>query len=195
MKHFISKILTLCLLCFWVGCEDDKNTTPPNGNEQPTPDPTPEVVYPVLEQFGFAANDNVAILSSDVECSIADNVVSFTTVIKTLKPVIPGVELIPTFKVEDGCEVFVGEQLQESGKSRQDFSGKVEYRVVDNQGNQSIYTVALTFDYKGIPIVAISTDNGAAIKIKDKWVTATFAVMGGSEFENIETIDIEIAGR
>ena len=199
MKYLLSRIFILCALCFtlccYVGCEDDNTTPPPTEEEPSTPEPTPEVVYPVLEQFGFAANDNVAILSSDVECNIADNVVTFATVVKTLKPVIPGVELIPTFKVGDGCEVFVGEQLQESGKSRQDFSGKVEYRVVDKDGNQSIYTVSLKFDYTGIPIVAISTEGGAAITSKDDWVKASFALMGGAEFDNIETMDIEIAGR
>ena len=199
MKHNIAKILPLFLLCFalcvWVSCEDDKNTTPPSEEENPDPEPTPEIVYPVLEQFGFSAGSNEAVLQSDVECSIADNVVSFSTVVKTLVPVIPGVELVPTFKVQEGCKVYVGENEQESGRSAQDFSGKVEYRVVDQDGNQSIYTVALKFDYTGIPIVVISTEGGAAIASKDDWVKASFALMGGAEFDNIETMDIEIAGR
>ena len=200
MRYLFSRVVAICTLCLAVycsvSCQTDKGTTPPSDNEQlPPEETTPEVVYPVLEQFGFVANDNVSILPTDVECNIADNIISFTSVVKTLSPVIPGVKLIPTFKAQDGCQVFVGDTLQESGKNAQDFSGKVEYRVVDSEGLQSIYTVALKFDYTGIPIVAISTENGEPITSKDDWLDATFALMGGSEFDNIETMDVQIAGR
>ena len=200
MKYLFSRAVAICALCFALcclfSCETDKGTTPPSGNEQLPPEEiAPEVVYPTLDQFGFIANDNITTLPADIECNIADNIVSFTSVVKTLSPVIPGVKLIPTFKAQEGCQVFVGDSLQESGKTPQDFSGKVEYRVVDSEGLQSIYTVSLKFDYTGIPIVAISTEGGAAIKSKDVWVNATFALMGGSEFDSIETMDIEISGR
>ncbi len=185
-------------MAVWTACQDDKTT--PSVNEEPqqpeSPEDTPEEVSQKLEEFGFRVEENGDILPADVKCDIAaDNTISFAVVIKTLSPVYPGVKLTPVFKVQEGCKVYVGDQEQVSGKSAQDFTQTVAYRVVDEQNEESVYNVSMRFDFTGIPIVAVTTENGVAITSKDEWVDATLSLMGGEGFDNIEPMAVQIAGR
>ncbi|MBQ9138061.1 MAG: CotH kinase family protein [Alistipes sp.] len=209
MRNYLSRALILLMLCFatttWSGCEE--KPLPPTSEQSPelpeqpeepeNPTDTPEEQSgPKLMEFRLRAEENGDILSAQVRCEIgSDRSVSSVTPIKTLRPVYPGVTLKPVFKAEEGCKIYVGDQEQISGESAQDFTTPVIYKVVDSEGQENLYTVALQFHFTGLPIVAISTEGGVEITSKDDWVGATFSLMGSEEFESIEPMDIQIAGR
>lgn len=211
MRDLIKRVLFIVLIIGlsinFVGCKPDKNIVPPhydkvdgpddNPNDEPTDEPEEEpVVLPKFDEFYLSSQINEEYITERAECVIAeDGSISYDGSIKTLKPVYEGITLTPSFKVQEGITVYVGDVEQKDGRSPQDLSQTVTYRLVDAEGNEAEYPVSLNFDYTGLPIVVIQTENGAPIVSKDDWLKATMLIEGGAEFDDLKKADISIAGR
>lgn len=208
MKKLLSRALVLAmigvLMLSFVGCEDDQKVVPPyydevvDPDDDPTDDPVdnPKVADPVFETFLLKSKHNASYLQADIECVISeDGAITYNKAIKTLKPVYAGITFIPSFEVPEGVKVYVGDDEQHSGTSSQDFSNPVTYRLENTEGEQTEYVVSLDFDFTGLPIVVIQTENNTAITSKDNWVKGTILIEGGDEFDDMELAEMEIAGR
>ena len=137
-----------------------------NPGEEPGENPGEEPVAetPKFEEFSLVKAHNSSFLSETIVCNISeDGLITYDEVIKTLNPVYTGVKLKPAFKVKEGIKVYVGDEEQVSNVTKQDFTKDVTYRVVNTAGDEVEYTVSLDFAFTGLPIVVVSTENGAAI--------------------------------
>ncbi len=101
--------------------------------------------------------------------------------------------LIATFTT-DGEKVYVGETEQKSGKTLNDFSSPVTYRVVSSLGEERTYVVSVF--YSALPLVSITTKNNAPITSKDDWVKGSKMLITntGGKYD-IEYEGISIKGR
>lgn len=100
--------------------------------------------------------------------------------------------LVASFKYV-GTEVRVGESVQKSGITENDFSKAVTYTVVGTDGTTKSYEVIVTW-FTGLPIIKINTLYGVEISSKDEYVTGTAFVFGGNEFED-SSGEMSIRGR
>lgn len=86
-------------------------------------------------------------------------------------PLISSQDLILTFK-SNGAEVLVNGVRQISGKTMNNFSKPVTYRVVDGSGSYTEYTVSITGS--GLPVLFIETPDHATIPNKHSdWLAGT----------------------
>ena len=86
-------------------------------------------------------------------------------------PLISSQDLILTFK-SNGAEVLVNGVRQISGKTMNNFSKPVTYRVVDGSGSYTEYTVSITGS--GLPVLFIETPDHATIPDKHSdWLAGT----------------------
>ena len=156
----------------------------------------PNAKDPVFLEFKLGASSNSKYLESDARCSISNAKLEITAKnIKTKAPVYAGMTLTPSFKVNDNHKVYVENKEQRSGITPQDFTKPVQYRVVNENGKEAVYTVTMSFSFTGLPIVSIRTKNGGDIASKDYWVDATISIVGGPEFEDLELTSIQVSGR
>ncbi len=72
-----------------------------------------------------------------------------------------------SFEVFDAT-VYVGQKEQVSGETANDFSAPVEYRVVNVDGEEYVYSVSVCFS--SIPTVFVKTAGNAEIKDKENWI-------------------------
>lgn len=175
----------------WNACSDDPTTEKPDPDEKPT-----EGNGPAFVEFFFKYNDNAELLKSNVICDIADDgTISAPDRIATKMLMIDGMELIPSFKVNKDNKVYVDGVEQTSGLSSHDFTEAVRYVVCDKSGAEKEYEVRLDFETTGLPIVSIHTSGGRDIVSKENWMAATISIEGGEEFEDLEQMEVQIAGR
>ena len=99
--------------------------------------------------------------------------------------------LIPSFESEG--EVYVGDQLQTSGVSAQDFSKEVVYTVVCDNARID-YKVNLR-NFTGLPVMVINTADGRPITSKEDWKDATISIYGAGRFDNLAECAVEVKGR
>jgi len=81
-------------------------------------------------------------------------------------------QLTAVFEVEnmEGCDIKVGDDLQESGVTENDFQQDVVYTLCGNVH----YTVHFASPQAtGIPIIKIETQNGVEVNSKDNWTNMT----------------------
>jgi hypothetical protein len=133
---------------------------------------------PCLLSFAFNASDNPLSLLYDVACEINDSVIC------ALAPyVMADKRLTPVFSFE-GSSVQIGNQAQESGVTRVDFSSPVVYTVSDASGKTRKYTVKV-YAFNGLPIVHIDTRKQPVNSTED-YVDATVSVtntLNGNDYE------------
>lgn len=121
--------------------------------------------------FILKTKGNSPSVLKDVKATISGNEITFSS------PYITDVaRLCPSF-VTNGT-VYVDNTMQKSGASEQDFTNPVTYKVVYTNGEESNYIV--TVKYSGLPVMEITTPNGAAITSKEDW-------MKNAEFKIIKT--------
>ncbi len=80
-----------------------------------------------------------------------------------------------------GGKVMVGDRVQESGKTVNDFSSPVTYKVVSDQGEEVSYVVAVSVS--GLPTVHIETKDHTDITSKEVWLEGTTIVISNADEE------------
>ena len=121
--------------------------------------------------FTLKTKGNSPSVLKDVTATVSGNEIKFSS------PYITDVaHLRPSF-VTNGT-VYVDDTTQKSGASEQNFTSPVTYKVVYANGEESSYIV--TVKYSGLPVMEITTPNGAAITSKEDW-------MKNAEYKIIKT--------
>jgi hypothetical protein len=101
--------------------------------------------------------------------------------------------MIPRFE-HSGAEVTIGNILQQSGKTSNDFTKTINYTVKSKNGESRVYEVKLD-RFTGLPIVYINTLGGQAIDSKDDYREGTLRVDGNTIYADSENNEMKIRGR
>lgn len=101
--------------------------------------------------------------------------------------------LVASFEFE-GTSVFIGDVVQESGITANDFTDIVTYTVTNSDGDIENFTVDLT-RFTGLPVVYLKTDDSVAIDSKDDYVEGDTSIFGGRNFDDLEEVEMKIRGR
>lgn len=97
-------------------------------------------------------------------------------------------KLIAVFEYE-GVGVFIGNTEQISGKTANDFTEDLTYRVNAEDGTHAEYTVIVTLikELKSVmPHIYIDTDDQAPVNSKKDYVNASIRIDGGGEYDDYE---------
>lgn len=92
-----------------------------------------------------------------------------------------------------GSEVRIGDKIQNSNITINDFSEVVTYTVVGDDGATKDFTVDVTW-FTGLPIISITTENGEEISSRDDYVKGFVTINGTRLFDN-SSGDMKIKGR
>lgn len=131
---------------------------------------------PAITSFVFEAAKNPLYLLSDVECTIDG------TSISGLIPYVTDIDkLVPTF-LGRFDRISVGKVSQQSGVTANDFTKEVVYTVTDSKGTSAEYKVNL-FNFTGLPVVTVETDQRAAITSKENYVNGTLTISKTADFK------------
>lgn len=173
-----------------VGCGKDST----EGNVPPTP-VNPDAAAPVMKRFVIDKRNNEG-LAGSVTCRIDEQTKQITGSVKGYTPMLAGsCTFVPTFEVPENHKVYAGERMLTSGVSRVDLSQPATFRVVNENGDEAAYIVELEFSFTDLPVVAIDTWGGHEIASKDRWVSASIAIDGNGDYEDLAQTEIEISGR
>lgn len=142
-----------------------------------------------ITRFRFLKQNNPG-LSTDVSFTVAGD--SIVGVIPDLN--IDITRLIPNISASNRASVYVKDVRQESGKTPQDFSKRVEYLVVAEDGTEHLYTVVARL-FTGLPILYLNTDTGGEIASKEVWEGATYSLYGNHTYPDIPETPLQVKGR
>ena len=185
MKRDILKwVVASVFLALINGCGGGSSSSPePVITEPPAAPVTP--IAPALKTFSLL-KDNNPDLQEDIEF-VRDG----TTFAARLETALPVTSLTPTFSF-DGTEVTLEEVAQTSGTTSQDFTQILTYRVSNEAGTTEDYQIDLTH-FTGLPIIFLTTDE--PVVSKDDYVTGTFRLDGGRNYDSVDQMDMKIRGR
>jgi len=176
------RISLFFLVAFLTACGGGGGSSPtPNPVPNPAPDPT-------MTEFSLVSANN-GVLNSDVSFSLQENN-EFTGRVVTNTPVNA---LVANFEFT-GTSVSIGDVVQESGTTENDFTNKLTYTVTNEDGDIQDYVVDLT-KFTGLPIVYLKTDDAAAIDSKEDYVRGDTSVDGGRNFDDFAEVSMKIRGR
>lgn len=148
---------------------------------------SPAIVNSSISKFKFSVDDNKMQIINDIEFKIEDNRITGRIPYYTKLE-----SLIARFET-NASMVKVGETIQISGVTANNFVEPVEYTVLHEDGSEETYTVEVT-NFTGLPVLFIYTDNKEPIASKDNYVNGTIFFDGAGEFENL-TAPMRIKGR
>lgn len=185
MKRDILKwVVASIFLAVITGCGGgSSSSTEPVINEPPAAPATP--IAPALKTFSLLKEHNPD-LQEDIEF-VRDG----TTFGARLEAALPVTSLTPTFSF-DGTEVTLEEVAQTSGTTSQDFTQILTYRVTNEAGTTEDYEIDLTH-FTGLPIIFLTTEE--PVVSKDDYVTGTFRLDGGRNYDSVDQMDMKIRGR
>lgn len=147
-------------------------------NEDPVIVPDPE-----LTSFKFELANNPEAISSDIE-----GVISGDAVTVSMMKAADKTKLVATFTTNEGDVVKVGDAVQVSGETANDFTNPVDYIVTNSDGSKSaLYSVSITsvngkleplVTYSSLPVsdavLRVNPDNKAPyLAFKEKSVTGS----------------------
>lgn len=153
-------------------------------NEDPVIVPDPE-----LTSFKFELANNPEAISSDIEGVISGDAVTVSMMKAADKS-----RLVATFTANEGDVVKVGDVVQVSGKTVNDFTNPVDYIVTNSDGGKSaLYSVSITsvngkleplVTYSSLPVsdavLRVNPDNKAPyLAFKEKSVTGSESASAG----------------
>jgi len=92
-----------------------------------------------------------------------------------------------------GSEVRIGDKIQTSNITINDFSEPITYTVYGDDGATKDYTVDVTW-FTGLPIISITTENGEEINSRDDYVNGFVTINGGRIFDD-GSGEMKIKGR
>jgi len=174
MRKYFSLICILLLF----GCKKDPIIMPP-------------VTDPVTTKYGFKleAAKNPGKISQDVELSIeGDKIKGYTPSFEDNH------KFVLSFAFEDSLSVVkIGDKIQVSGITQNDFTKPVNYTVTDSKGNVKDYAVTI-YDFTGLPIFYITT-SGPVVS-KEDYVTGSLKINPNVDFEQDGAeMPLQIKGR
>ena len=175
------KISLVFLVMFLSACGGGGSSSIPNPVPNPAPDPT-------ITQFTLVPANNTGI-DAEIIFSLDDNY-EFSGRIPTNTEVS---KLKASFEFT-GTSVSIGDVVQESGTTENDFTNKLTYTVTNEDGDIQDYVVDLT-KFTGLPIVYLKTDDAASIDSKDDYVRGDTSVDGGRNFDDFAEVSMKIRGR
>lgn len=181
MKHFLNLIFA-CVALLMFGCKEPEPIPP-------TP-PTPTVT--TFQTFSIKKAQNPALAEDLIFTADEDGVFSCK-----VPYYVDRTSLVPVFTVPDGCRVVAQTKTQISGKTAVNLIQPVVYSLTLN-GKTVPVTVKFEIGYKGLsglPVVVINTENGAAIKDRDTWISARMLIDDGNGNTVFTEADAEVKGR
>ena len=179
------KISLVFLVMFLSACGGGGSSSIPNPVPNPAPNPAPD---PTITQFTLVPANNTGI-DAEIIFSLDDNY-EFSGRIPTNTEVS---KLKASFEFT-GTSVSIGDVVQESGTTENDFTNKLTYTVTNEDGDTQDYVVDLT-KFTGLPIVYLKTDDAASIDSKDDYVRGDTSVDGGRNFDDFAEVSMKIRGR
>ena len=186
MKNLCKYLICVCaLLAGLVACE---NIEPESTEKDPIP--TPEVVDSAkLELLSFKVlyYHNNQSFKEIIKFDITED-----TAVGHANELIDLSSVVADFKATG--KVYVGDVEQVSGKTPNDFTSPVVYRLENSNGETREYTVTLT-SFTGIPVVYFNTASGVNVKNKEDWEDATIRIVDPTGKFNMDEIAVETKGR
>lgn len=185
MKRDILKwVVASVFLALINGCGGGSSSSPEPVITAPPAAPAPPIA-PSLKTFSLLKEHNPD-LQEDIEF-VRDG----TTFAARLEAALPVTSLTPTFSF-DGTEVTLENVAQTSGTTSQDFTQILTYRVTNEAGTTEDYEIDLTH-FTGLPIIFLTTEE--PVVSKDDYVTGTFRLDGGRNYDSVDQMDMKIRGR
>lgn len=189
-KHTAKHLVIAITLVSVLGCGGNSapvSSSVPVNNTPSTTQTTTPAASPSLTTFAFLTNQNSQ-LANDVNLQIiGERITGRSTNNASVK------ELVATFTVTN-AQVYVGETLQESGVTVNDFTAPIAYKVMGSDSSELNFTVDL-MQFTGLPIIYLNTENKSEIASKDEYINGNIRVVGGRNFPSLELMDMEIRGR
>ena len=158
-----------------------------NSETEPVIDPPPIIEGTNLSQFSFLTKNNPS-LNNDLYLDI-----NGTLITGRIDSNISVDDLVATF-THDGAEVIVNDVVQDNGSTANNFTDIVTYTVKTSDGSQENYQIDLTI-LTGLPIVYLSTNDGAVIDSKEDYVEGTVSLDGGRYKHSLSQTAMKIRGR
>jgi hypothetical protein len=106
------------------------------------PDANPTTSY-YFESYTYSSSGNEFTQFGFVNPN-AQAIIDGSTITATLPPGADITSLVATFSVSDGAIVKVGDVVQVSGVTTNDFSETVDYKVINESGDENLYHVAVS---------------------------------------------------
>lgn len=174
----------LCLLLLLFACKKDKNVTPP-----PVVPPVVVVTGPEFTEAKLETENNTGKITADIVLTANGTNLKGYTPITT-----EGHIYVLSFKTKDAAStVKVGDVIQVSGVTANDFTKPVVYTITDSKGVNKNYTIGI-YIFTGLPIFNITT-SGPVVS-KDDYVTGSLKVNTNGLFEQpTNDIALQIKGR
>ena len=142
---------------------------------------------PSIDKMFFSENDNGG-LSEEIILSQSEHIFSSRTTNNGSVD-----QLVASFEYT-GTSVSIGDTIQESGSTVNDFTEIVTYSVTNSDGDVEEYTVDL-MRFTGLPIIYLKTDDAVAIDSKEDYVQGDTSLDGGRDFDNLDDLEMKIRGR
>ena len=142
---------------------------------------------PSIDQISFSENANGG-LSEEIILSQSEHIFSSRTTNNGSVD-----RLVASFEYT-GTSVSIGDTIQESGSTVNDFNDIVTYSVTNSDGDVEEYTVDL-MQFTGLPIIYLKTDDAVAIDSKEDYVKGDMSLVGGRDFDNLDDLEMKIRGR
>lgn len=181
LQFFVACTATLVLAS--CGGSSGSGTTP---NGEPTLPPA------LFESFAFLAENNIPFLATDIE-----GIVDGNTIHMSVPQGVNVSRLKPAFVINHG-DVYVGDDLQLSAESAQDFNKPIVYELRAADVDPTLYEVVISYTdiiVPGVPKLQIFTRDGAAINSTTVYTRADLSIDGGGLYEDFSNLDIDIRGR
>ena len=142
---------------------------------------------PSIDKMFFSENANGG-LSEEIILSQSEHIFSSRTTNNGSVD-----QLVASFEYT-GISVSIGDTIQESGSTVNDFTDIVTYSVTNSDGDVEEYTVDL-MRFTGLPIIYLKTDDAVAIDSKEDYVQGDTSLDGGRDFDNLDDLEMKIRGR
>ncbi len=168
----ITSYLLLLILFGIYSCKKDEPVEPDTGR-------------PFINNFGFLAENNPELKSNIYLTNINGKLLGRLPLDADIK------DMTASFD-SYGSEVRIGEQLQISGETSNDFTEILNYKVSKN-GDTKTFEVDATW-FTGLPIIDINTVNHQEIISKDEYIEGNATIKGNRGFEDAEG-ELTIRGR
>ncbi|MHA4845541.1 CotH kinase family protein [Flavitalea antarctica] len=140
-----------------------------------------------LHQFFFSPTHNPSYLTDTIWMQVDGDMITGRTPYGISRK-----SLIPSFETK-AASVVVNGVKQESGNTAHDFTEPVTYRTIGYNGALKDYKVKL-INFTGLPVIKITTKNGAVIDSKDIYVDANISIDGAGSYDDFAG-EMKIKGR
>lgn len=101
-------------------------------------------------------------------------------------------KLVGTFEKDGHADILVGDVVQESGITSNDFSNKVIYKVADSRN----VTYSIEVVNSSVPTIEIETESKQTVESKDNYLNGTMRIVGTDNYkEGLYEGSIRIKGR